>query len=113
MIDAAITVFKKALQGRTFPVRPIQLMLIDFHMPMKTGLEVIQDLRQFISQSQGKLLPPKFVIFTEFATPSFKRILMNLDVNAFFEKPIGKRQLESLLDEIVAQQSLESQSELE
>ena len=56
-------------------------------------------------------MPPKFVIFTEFATPNFKRILMNLDVNAFFEKPIVKRQLESLLDEIVEQQSLQTENE--
>ncbi len=58
-------------------------------------------------------MPPNFVIFTEFATPSFKRILTNLDVNAFFEKPIGKRQLESLLDEIVEQKRLETQNEFE
>ena len=56
-------------------------------------------------------MPPKFIITTEFATPSFKRILTNLDVNAFFEKPIGKRQLESLLDEIVEQQSLQTENE--
>jgi hypothetical protein len=34
-------------------------------------------------------------------------------VNAFFEKPIGKRQLESLLDEIVEQKRLETQNEFE
>jgi CheY-like chemotaxis protein len=41
VIDAAMIIFKQALLGTTFPVRPIQLMLLDFHMPMKTGLEVI------------------------------------------------------------------------
>jgi CheY-like chemotaxis protein len=41
VVDAAMAIFKKALLGTTFPVRPIQLMLLDFHMPMKTGLEVI------------------------------------------------------------------------
>jgi CheY-like chemotaxis protein len=41
VIDDAMAIFKKALLGTTFPVRPIQLMLLDFHMPMKNGLEVI------------------------------------------------------------------------
>ena len=41
LVDAAMAILKKALLGTTFPVRPIKLMLLDFHMPMKTGLEVI------------------------------------------------------------------------
>jgi hypothetical protein len=58
-------------------------------------------------------LPPKFVIMTEFATPTLKRQFRDLDVEVCFEKPIGKIQLESLFDEIVVQQSLQTQNELQ
>jgi hypothetical protein len=50
---------------------------------------------------------------TEFATPTLKRQFRDLDVEVCFEKPIGKIQLESLFDEIVVQQSLQTQNELQ
>lgn len=42
-------------------------MLLDFQMPMKTGVQVILEIRKFIKDKNLK--EPKFVILSSFATP--------------------------------------------
>ena len=49
------------------PIRPVALMLLDFQMPMKTGLQVIEQIRSFCETHKDKIISPKFVILTAFA----------------------------------------------
>jgi CheY-like chemotaxis protein len=71
-IDIAIKINSEALtSGDQQPVQPISLMFLDFQMPMKTGLQVITEMRAFYGKHADRLIEPKYVIMTAFNTPVF------------------------------------------
>ena len=79
------------------PIRPVALMLLDFQMPMKTGLQVIEQIRSFCETHKDKIISPKFVILTAFASKTFKDYLSSIGVDCCFEKPMKKPDLRILL----------------
>jgi len=100
-VDVAMGLFQKAMVGnKTFPVKPIPLMLLDFQMPMKTGLQVIEHLRKFCEKNTSKIIEPKFVIVTAFVTPVFKQHLASKNIDCCLEKPIKPADLRKLLQSL-------------
>jgi CheY-like chemotaxis protein len=87
------------------PIRPITLMLLDFQMPMKTGLQVIEQVRNFCEAHQDKIISPKFVILTAFATKAFKEHLSSIDIDCCFEKPMKKVDLKILLQTLTVSEA--------
>ena len=65
--------FQLAKQQNVLEIRPIALMLLDFQMPRKNGLQVVTELRTFIkglnmSQFDVVIREPKIVFLTAFAS---------------------------------------------
>ena len=61
-------------------------------MPRKNGIEVVKALRGLIRTlnrtSVVKINEPNFVFLTAYLTLSFKRHLEDLQVQAYYEKPL-------------------------
>jgi CheY-like chemotaxis protein len=79
-------------------------MLLDFQMPKKNGIQVLQEVRDFYaSQSQInpklKLEEPVYVFLTAFSTVHFRKHLASLGVKNIFEKPIQLEQLKIIFEQ--------------
>ena len=80
--------------------RPITYMLLDFQMPQKNGIQVMNELRAYFEEKKKiglKLKLPQFVFLTAYASPSFKNYLKSLGVNEIYEKPLSETQIRSIL----------------
>ena len=78
-------------------LQPVSLMILDFQMPFKNGIQVVQELREFYKNTIDEieltipgiiLLQPEFVFLTGHASPLFKSHLKDLGINHCYEKPI-------------------------
>jgi len=70
-------------------------MLLDFQMPVKTGLDVIKEVRRFIKIKNDKLdelkiYEPQFIILSSYNTAGFKNHLRQQNINQVLEKPISE-----------------------
>ena len=80
-------------------VKPVDLFLLDFQMPVKNGIEVVKRVRAMIS-GHRELYPeicfeePRFVFLTAFKTVSFYKHLKDMNIKECYEKPIDFDQLE-------------------
>ena len=81
----------------TKELRPIALILLDFQMPNKTGLQAVTEIKKFyaatnleleIKGTELKVIEPLFVFLTSYSTPNFKRLLKDIGVEHCYEKPI-------------------------
>ena len=81
-------------------------MLLDFQMPKKNGIQVVQEVREFYT-TQSQLHPnlkfeePVYVFLTAYSTLMFRKHLASLGVNNIFEKPIQLEQLKIIFEQNV------------
>ena len=59
-------------EGKVF--RPIELLILDFQMPNKNGIQASIEIRQFFASQQSEMpniviQAPKIVLLTAFTTP--------------------------------------------
>ena len=68
-------------------IQPIALLILDFQMPFKNGIQVVQELRKFYQNTVDELertIPditlkePMIVFLTAHASPLFKQHLKDL-----------------------------------
>ncbi len=90
-------------------INPIALILLDFQMPLKNGIQVVQEIRKYYSQKQIEtpnfsLESPVFVFLTAFKTQGFTNHLQTLNITHCYEKPISFQQLEIIVQKSFATQ---------
>lgn len=77
-------------------LQPVGLMILDFQMPLKNGIQVVQELREFFKNTIDEvertipgiiLLEPEIVFLTAHASPIFKSHLKDLGITHCYEKP--------------------------
>lgn len=88
------------ITSTTQVLKPIDLLLIDFQMPFKTGFQVIEEIKQYYkTQSQGySVEEPIFVLMSAYATPAFRKHALANGVTHVYEKPLDIEQLKALVD---------------
>jgi CheY-like chemotaxis protein len=69
------------------------LCLLDYQMPLKDGVEVVEEVKAFIelkNKTLGtcKIVEPLFVFLTSYKTPQLARKLARLNIKHCYEKPI-------------------------
>ena len=83
-------------------IQPIALMLLDFQMPRKNGLDVIISLQKILSKintaSKVEIVPPRFVFLTSYSTQTFRKHAKALGVECILEKPIQKEELYAIIN---------------
>ena len=72
-LQKSIAIIREALVNNDKEeIMPIGLMLLDFQMPLKNGIQVFEEIRIFINQqskrSKIKILEPNFVFLTSYST---------------------------------------------
>ena len=81
---------------------PISLMILDFQMPRKNGLQVIEEIRTFIARqnrsSAVKIKEPFFVMLTAYSTSAFIQYANKLKILAVYEKPLRLETLAQILE---------------
>jgi DNA-binding response OmpR family regulator len=83
-------------------VKPFSLVILDFQMPYKNGIQVIQEVRAHYDQVQTrcptlKLVQPKFVINSAFKTKGLTLYLRSNDIDDCLEKPIPLDRLREMV----------------
>ena len=73
-------------------------------MPLKNGVQVLKEIRNFYKQQQQnendvKLEEPIFVFLTAFMTAAFRKHLASFGVEHIYEKPIQKDQLNMIFEQ--------------
>ena len=68
-------------------------MLLDFQMPKKNGLQVIEDYRNYLKERLKEIknlsvIEPHYVFLTAFASKNFKNLLESKGFMNIYEKPI-------------------------
>lgn len=84
-----------------FKIQPITLMLVDFQLPRKNGLEVISMVKSFVSnlncgeakEKRVTIVEPDFVIMSAYLNQSLISHLMSKGIDKLINKPT---QIESL-----------------
>ena len=93
----AIEITEQAIQesnkSEETKIKPISLMLLDFQMPKKNGLQVIEAYRNFLKLRLSKIknlsvIEPHYVFLTAFASKHFKALLESKGFLNVYEKPI-------------------------
>jgi CheY-like chemotaxis protein len=51
-----------------YKLRPISAMLLDIQMPMKSGLQVVEEVRTFCKENSDKLICPIFIFLSSYIT---------------------------------------------
>ena len=72
----------------------IAVVLMDYHMPRRNGLEAIQDIRRI--ESAHNLKPVLIAGFTADVTETSNRTLLNAGANFVLPKPTPGRQMEDI-----------------
>ena len=100
--QAAIDAAKKIINSSDDEQQPISLMLLDFQMPRKNGLQVVQEIQEYIKKvrevEERDIDPPRFVFLTAFSTRQFKIHTKAINVEEVYEKPIGIDSLLAILE---------------
>ena len=70
-------------------------MLLDFQMPKKNGIQVLNEIRAYIKNRQKlnseiKINEPTYVFLTAFVTPTFLKHVNSLGVTHVYAKPLQK-----------------------
>lgn len=88
-------------------LKPVSLILLDFQMPVKNGIDVVNELRRYYrvinetledTKPGFELIEPQYVFITSFSTPQFRRHLQSLNIKLCYDKPIQLSQLETLIN---------------
>ena len=71
-------------------------------MPRKNGLQVVQEVQEYIKKvrevEDRDIEPPRFVFLTAFSTRQFKNLTKSINVEEVYEKPIGIDSLKGILE---------------
>ena len=90
--DLVLDFAVKTIKNSPGQAQPIKLMLLDNQMPRITGVEVVKQLRAFISKQNEtrnvELKEPKFVIVTAYMNQVMRDHLAAQNINLIFEKPL-------------------------
>lgn len=85
-------------------VKPVDLVLTDYLMPFKNGIQVITEIRKYFDQVQVQypsleIRLPRFAINTAFKSQNLQRAMKkyNIQDEDCFEKPIPSGALRQLL----------------
>ena len=68
-------------------LRPISMMILDFQMPKKNGIEVVKEVKKLYQEKSG-LKSPELAFITAIENTTFKNHLLQLGVKHYFTKPI-------------------------
>lgn len=78
-------------------------MMLDLQMPIKTGIQVLQEVRaiyKFHSHNlKIELVEPEWVFLTAFSTKAFRNYLKANNVKHCYEKPISLQVLKQIMDQ--------------
>jgi CheY-like chemotaxis protein len=96
---------KEVLKTPSLLSRPIQALMLDFQMPIKTGIQAVQEVKKLFSQiNEGKkydsdlLQEPSYIFLSgHVANEGFKNHCRSLGVEYFFEKPVSPQKLSEML----------------
>ena len=91
-IDSAFAIVANRQAGE---VQPISLMILDFQMPKKTGLQVVSEVKLLFADLG--LTPPRIVFLTGYNTRGFRQFLESKDIKEIYEKPLLDEQLVEIL----------------
>jgi len=99
--DEAINCVKQAVTealnklGDEKTIRPITLMLLDFQMPGKNGIEVLKETKLFLKEQAALLKDkgvtlesPEYVFLTAYMSIGFRKHLESMGVTKIYEKPL-------------------------
>ena len=89
-------------------IRPIDLCLLDQQMPKKDGMQVVQEIRDYIARKQTEyfeqtqIQEPEFVFLTAYKSRHFAGFLRQLNIKQCYEKPIQLEQLQYIVENLSA-----------
>ena len=89
--------------GWSASIMPVCLMLLDFQMPRKNGIQVVEQVRRYVQQYNDnantivQLREPVFVFLTAHTSRTFKNHLHGLKVGGVYEKPLQQEKLKDIL----------------
>ena len=77
------------------PALPVKFMLLDFQMPNKNGIQVIEEIRGYYNSrkklnTEIKIIEPTYVFLTAFMTPSFIKHVNSVGVTHIYAKPLQR-----------------------
>lgn len=76
-------------------------MLLDVQMPLKNGIDVVKDVRNFYKLANKRhkicLIEPEFIFFTAFLSIGLQNHFKSSGINHFYEKPATYEVLRKLL----------------
>ena len=87
-------------------IEPVVLMLLDLQMPIKSGLQVVVEVKKFY-QEMAKQFPdltfiePNFVFLTAFSSQTLRMHLKKMQIKHCLEKPVSRELLLAVIDEYV------------
>ena len=88
LIDKVKTILSEPLASD----RPIDLILTDFQMPKKNGIEALNEIRALFKAKSTELgrdlSPPHFVFLTAYYSQAFVKHLNQLGQTEIYEKPL-------------------------
>jgi CheY-like chemotaxis protein len=72
-------------------------MLLDFQMPRKNGLQVLDEVKEMFSERNSELfatgstlVEPKFIFLTSYCSLQFQAHLKKKGVTEIYEKPLSQ-----------------------
>lgn len=77
-----------------------RIVIADLRMPNRTGLELLQDLRQKNSKHE-------VILMSSFISGTERRLALELGADALLEKPFRLSELLRVVDELAARKSIE------
>ena len=97
VIDRVTELFTKPLLND----RPISIILTDFQMPKKNGIQVLEEVRALYrrkSEDLGReLKTPEVVFLTAYVSQHFTKHLQEIGLDQIYEKPLHDSQIYQIL----------------
>ncbi len=83
--------------------KPIDLIITDFQMPVKNGLQVVEEIQNLYRYQKIEVEPPNFVFCTAYATPVFSKHAQSVGVAHVYKKPMHIEDLSTLVREAIGE----------
>jgi two-component system response regulator (stage 0 sporulation protein F) len=77
-------------------LRPLDLIITDYHMPAMNGLELIAHVR-------NRYLAARIILITAYSSPELYAAVQRLGVNHYLTKPVSLAQLRNLATAALAE----------
>jgi CheY-like chemotaxis protein len=78
-------------------------MLLDLQMPLKNGLQVVQECQMLYlnkKQKNKELVEPKIVFSTAFSSRGLRKHLEKMSIKLCLEKPLTMEQFKGILEQL-------------